>query len=176
MINFNPFWIFAPPNLFNTGRAPSGNNNQNPNQSRNQNISHFSHNFAVGTNTAVPEHADASRQNVPDSSGCPNVCEEPGLVKSAGGLWPSDLTCICGAGGLCLTCLASAKGQDLRAPEKSLVRPSWPTRCMRRDRADGAPGGSWPGRSSRLSAESDICHVFGPGTQPVDKCQASAGN
>lgn len=69
MINFNPFWMFVPPNLFNMGRGPGRNNTQNMPQS--------SSDFLAGANTAVPEHSDVSRHNEPNPPGCCEDCTEP---------------------------------------------------------------------------------------------------
>lgn len=68
LINFNPFWMFVPPNLFNMGRNPDRNNTQNMSQS--------SSDFLAGANTAVPEHSDVSRHNEPNLPGYCDGCVE----------------------------------------------------------------------------------------------------
>lgn len=77
MINFNPLWMFVPPNLFNMGRDPGRNNIQNMLQS--------SSDFLTRANTAVPEHSDVSRHNGTNPPGCCEGCEEsrpPGCYES----------------------------------------------------------------------------------------------
>lgn len=65
LINFNPFWMFVPPNLFNRGRDSGRNNTQN--------MSRSSSDFLVGANTAVPEYPDVFHYNEPGLSG---YCED----------------------------------------------------------------------------------------------------
>lgn len=69
MINFNPFWMFVPPNLYNMGKG-SGRNNA-------ENIPQSSSDFFAGANTAVPEHSDVSRRNETSPPGCCEGCAEP---------------------------------------------------------------------------------------------------
>lgn len=69
LINFNPFWMFVPPNLFNMGRGPGRNNTQN--------MSQPSSDFLVGANTAVPEYPDVFHHNEPGLSGHCEDCVEP---------------------------------------------------------------------------------------------------
>lgn len=88
LINFNPFWMFVPPNLFNMGRGPGRNNAQN--------MSRSAPDFLVGANTAVPDHSDVSRHNEPNPpaccgdcagsnpSGCCEDCAEPNLPGYCG--------------------------------------------------------------------------------------------
>ena len=69
MNNFNPMWMFSPPNLFNTGWAPGRNynqnnnqnnhqnNDQNNNQRRNQNLNH------QNTNHQNTNHQNTNHQN-----------------------------------------------------------------------------------------------------------------
>lgn len=91
MINFNPFWMFVPPNLFNMGRGSDRNNTQNMSQS--------SSDFGVGANTVVPEYPDVSHPNEPGPSGycedcvelnppnpfsLPGECSEPGAMGPRG--------------------------------------------------------------------------------------------
>lgn len=76
MINFNPFWMFVPPNPFNMGRGTGRNNTQN--------ISQSSSDFSVGANTAVPEHSDVSRHNEPNPPGCCGCYAEPGPMGPRG--------------------------------------------------------------------------------------------
>lgn len=76
MINFNPFWMFVPLNLFPMGRGPGRNNKQNMSQS--------SSDFWVGANTAVPAHSDISRHNEPNPPGCCSCYAEPGPMGPRG--------------------------------------------------------------------------------------------
>lgn len=69
MINFNPFWMFVPPNLFNMGRDSGRNNTQNMSQSPSD--------FWGGANTDVPENSDVSCYNAPNPPGCCVDCVEP---------------------------------------------------------------------------------------------------
>lgn len=76
LINFNPFWMFIPPNLFNMGRGSGRNNTQNTSQS--------SSDFLTRANTAVPEHSDVSCHNDPNPSDCCEGCLEPSLPGYCG--------------------------------------------------------------------------------------------
>lgn len=76
MINFNPFWMFVSPNLFNMGRDSGKNNTQNMSQS--------SSDFLVRANTAVPEHSDISRHNEPTPPGYYGCYVEPGPMGPRG--------------------------------------------------------------------------------------------
>lgn len=85
MVNFNPFWMFVPPNLFHMGRGPGRNNTQN--------MSRSSSDFWAGTNTAVPEHSDVSRHNELNPPDCCESCAEPsppGCYKVCAGFTPPD--------------------------------------------------------------------------------------
>lgn len=65
MNNFNPLWMFRPPNLFNMGGTPGRNNNQNFNQNRNQNMPQPARDPA-GINAALSEqarHTDMTKLN-----------------------------------------------------------------------------------------------------------------
>mgnify|MGYP002510294712 CR=1 FL=1 len=70
MINFNPFWMFVPPDLFNMGRGSGRNNTQNTSQS--------SSDFLTGANTVAPAHSDVSHYNESSPPGCCEDCAEPG--------------------------------------------------------------------------------------------------
>ena len=68
LINFNPFWMFVPPNQSNMGRGSGRNNTQNMSQS--------SSDFLARANTAIPKQSNVSRHNDLNPPGCCGDCAE----------------------------------------------------------------------------------------------------
>ena len=71
MNNFNPNWLFNPPNLFNMGRTPNRSYHQNYNQGYNQNALQFPINSKAGTNSVVSgqsQHTNTQESQENDTS------------------------------------------------------------------------------------------------------------
>lgn len=83
MNNFNPLWMFRPPNPFNMGGTPGRYNNQNFNQNRNQNMPQSARGPGAGINAALSEqaqHTDMAKPQEPASS-CPGKPEPGGSER-----------------------------------------------------------------------------------------------
>ena len=102
-MNFNPFWMLFPPNLFNMGGGPGRNNAQNPNQNRNQNMAQHSRNLAAGANAGVSEVTEVPCGEGPRMSGCCEGCLESGLPGCCGDC-ESDCCESCIEPGCCGDC------------------------------------------------------------------------
>lgn len=179
LINFNPFWMFVPPNLFNMGRGPGRNNTQN--------MSQPSSDFLVGANTAVPEYPDVFHHNEPGLSGHCEDCVEPnppgscvcyvesGSMNPRGELGPPG---ECGEPGPMgprgEPGPPGCPGERGEPGPQGVTGPQGPQGATGPMGPKGEQGGTR--RAARLPTKSHICHVFGTGAGHSGKCQASYGN
>lgn len=111
-MNFNPFWMLFPPNLFNMGGGPGRNNAQNPNQNRNQNMAQPSRNLTAGANAGVSELSEVPCDEEPGPPGCCEGCLEPGLPGCCG-------DCEFNESGYCESCIEPGSHGCCRDCEES---------------------------------------------------------